>query len=93
MKLNLNAKIDKINTLKGKEEFNVSDLIKLLSKLDESAKIRFGVRIKENVTGFFQDDNFIFRLTYDNIEDEDEGNYVIEILTNAIGELELIKQQ
>ena len=82
MKLNLKAKFGKLNRLTGKETFTVSDLIKLLSNLDENAEIRFGVLTEKN-TVFSQNDNFIFRLEQDSTEDEWEGNYTVEIITES----------
>jgi len=84
MKLNLKAKVGQLNRLTGKKTFTVSDLIKLLSNLDESAEIRFGV-LTEKATEFSQDDNFIFRLAQDSREDECEGNYIVEIITDGKG--------
>lgn len=80
MKLNLKAKIGKLNRLQGKKTFTVADMIKLLNNLDETAKIRFGV-LTEKGTNFCQDDNFIFRLAQDSREDEWEEDYVVEIIT------------
>jgi len=82
MKLNLKAKIGQLNRLQGKKEFTVSDLIKLLNNLDEKAEIRFGVLSDAGMT-FTQDDNFIFQLTQDTREDQWEGNYVVEIITDG----------
>ena len=82
MKLNLKAKFGKLNRLTGKETFTVSDLIKLLSNLDENAEIRFGV-LTEKKTVFSQNDNFIFRLEQDSTEDEWDGNYTVEIITES----------
>lgn len=84
MKLNLKAKIGQLNRLKGKKTFTVADMIKLLNNLDETAEIRFGV-LTEKATEFYQDDNFIFRLAQDSREDEWEGNYVVEIITDGKG--------
>jgi hypothetical protein len=79
MRLESKVKIGNINTLKGKEEFTVSDLIKVLSTLDGNATINFGVKLTENRYTFCQDDNFIFRLE----EGEWEGEYSVDIITDA----------
>ena len=81
MKLNLNVRIGEVNRLIGKEIFTVADMIKLLNDLDENAKIRFGVLSDKSIS-FTQDDNFIFRLKQDDREDEWEGNYIVEIITD-----------
>ena len=82
MKLNLNTEIGHLNRLKGKELFTVSDLIKILSDLDEDAEIVFGV-LTENYIKFVQDDNFIFKLEYNSLEDEGEGIYTVQIITDG----------
>lgn len=84
MKLKLKTKIGQLNRLKGKETFNVADMINLLMNLDETAEIRFGVLIKNGCTSFCQNDNIIFRLAQDSREDEYEGSYVVEIITDGL---------
>jgi len=81
MKLDLKVKINSINTLKDKPVFKVVDLINLLKKLDENAKIKFGVISELNNFSFTQNDDFIFQITHDTREDEFEGNYTLNIFT------------
>ena len=77
-----NIEIGKLNILKGKEEFTVSDLIKILNVLNQDAKIDFGL-LSSRGTGFCQNENLLFRLKYRNREDEWEGNYTVEIITDG----------
>lgn len=79
MRLEAKVKIGNINILKGKEDFYVSDLIKVLSALDGNAIVRFGVKLTENRYSFCQDDNFIFKLS----EGELEGEYSVDIITDT----------
>jgi hypothetical protein len=74
--------IGTINKLTDKQEFNVSDLIKILNSLNENAPIQFGVLGKKGIC-FCQNENFMFRLTYPNREDEWEGNYTLQIITDG----------
>ena len=70
----------KINRLTGKDIFTISDLVKVLSKFDQDAKVNFGT-ITEKCCSFSQNDNFIFQLYYNSREDDDAGRYEFHILT------------
>jgi len=72
-----------INHFQGKKDFNVSDLIFILNKIDPKAKVNFGV-IENNLnlsTGFYQDENIVFRCRQkdNSLEDYD----TLDILTYA----------
>jgi hypothetical protein len=77
-----NIKIGELNILKGKEQFTVSDLIKILNKLNQDAQIIFGVATKKS-TSFCQNENFIFRLRYQDREAEWDENYTVDIITDG----------
>ena len=81
MELNLNVKKEIINELKGNNKFTVSELIKILNKLDKNALVEFGVLQDDNSTTFSQDSNLLFRLSYRTREDSDDDNYAVEIIT------------
>jgi hypothetical protein len=70
----------KINRLTGKDIFTISDLVKVLSKFDQDAKVNFGT-ITEKCCSFSQNDNFIFKLYYNSQEEDDAGRYEFHILT------------
>ena len=81
MELNLNVKKEIINELKGDNNFTVSELIRILNKLDKNALVEFGVLQDDNSTTFSQDSNLLFRLSYRTREDSDDDNYTVEIIT------------
>ena len=81
MELNLNVKKEIINELKGNNKFTVSELIKILNKLDKNALVEFGVLQDDNSTTFSQDSNLLFRLSYRTREDSYDDNYAVEIIT------------
>ena len=83
MKLELNCKKNKLNFLKGKPKFLVSDLKKILNKLDDNVEINFGV-LKNNNVIFTQEYNFIFDIHYQTRDDEMEENYQLNIITDHI---------
>ena len=75
-------KIDHINILRGKDSFTVKDLKKVLDKMNDHAEVRFGgINLETNHTIFKQEDNMIFRITFDDRESEWEEDYTLEILT------------
>jgi len=72
-----------INHFQGKKDFNVSDLIFVLNKIDPKAKVNFGV-IENNLNpskSFYQHENIVFRCRQNgnNLEDYD----TLDILTYA----------
>ena len=74
-----NINVGKINYLRGKDVFNVKDLIKVLNLLEPSTKVNFGVINSDGIV-FSQDDNFIFDLDKSgNIMEEYD---TLNILTN-----------
>jgi len=77
-----NIEIGKVNILKGKEQFTVSDLIKILNKLNQDAPVVFGVA-KKSSTCFSQNENFMFRLRYQDREAEWDENYTVDIITDG----------
>jgi len=81
MKFNLNVKREVINELKGNDKFTVSELIRILNRLDENAIVDFGVLKENNHTVFSQDSNLLFRLSYQDREASDFDNYTVQIIT------------
>ena len=79
MKLDLNVKKNQSNILTGKNQFLVSDLKRLINKIDDNAKVEFGVIEDNNV--IFQEENIIFRISERDREQEINDEYVFEILT------------
>jgi len=77
----MNHLLEKTNVLRGKDIFTVNDFIKVLSKLNPECEVIFGVK-EENSICFSQHDNLIFNLNQNNREDEAEGKYVVEIITD-----------
>ena len=72
----------KINRLTGKDIFTIFDLVKVLSKFDQDAEVKFGI-ITEQCKSFSQNDNFIFQLYYNSRENDDIGKYEFHILTDT----------
>jgi len=81
MKLNLNVKREVINELKDNDKFTVSELIRILNRLDKNAIVDFGVLKDNNSTVFSQDSNLLFRLSYKDREASEVDNYTVEIIT------------
>ena len=72
----------KINRLTGKDIFTISELVKVLSKFDQDAEVKFGI-ITEQCKSFRQNDNLIFQLYYNSRENDDIGKYEFHILTDT----------
>ena len=81
MKLNLNVKREVINELKDNDKFTVSELIRILNRLDKNAIVDFGVLKDNNSTVFSQDSNLLFILSYKDREASEVDNYTVEIIT------------
>jgi hypothetical protein len=81
MKLNLNVKREVINELKDNDKFTVSELIRILNRLDKNAIVDFGVLKDNNSTVFSQDSNLLFRLSYKDREASEADNYTVQIIT------------
>ena len=81
MELELNVKREVINELKGNDKFTVSELIRILNRLDKNAIVDFGVLKDNNSTVFSQDSNLLFRLSYKDRVASEVDNYTVEIIT------------
>tara|TARA_R110000751_G_scaffold56103_1_gene119980 strand:+ start:443 stop:706 length:264 start_codon:yes stop_codon:yes gene_type:complete len=81
MELELNVKREVINELKGNDKFTVSELIRILNRLDKNSIVDFGVLKDNNSTVFSQDSNLLFRLSYKDRVASEVDNYTVEIIT------------
>ena len=81
MELELNVKREVINELKGNDKFTVSELIRILNRLDKNSIVDFGVLKDNNSTVFSQDSNILFRLSYKDRVASEVDNYTVEIIT------------
>jgi len=64
--------------LRLKNDFTVKELQIILSSFDENTKISFGV-LSNKATEFYQDDDFIFRVSSDGLNENGDS---LEILTD-----------
>lgn len=77
----LNLPFNEVNKITNNTDFTIKDLINVLSKLDPSASVYFGVINERDHQSFRQDEDFLFELHCFTLDDEAEGNYDLHILT------------